>query len=286
MPRLTPHQEQQGFLTIAQNTTEVDYLQLAYLQALSIKLTMPGSKYAVLVDTTTLKLVTDQHRRVFDYVIEIVNDLAIDSKWKLDNEWQVFDLTPFKETIKLESDIVFTRSISHWWRAFRLRDLVLSTGCRNYRGKLSTSREYRRIFDDNQLPDTYNGLMYFRYTKTSTQFFNLARQIYANWDYISKNLLKNCRDPQPTTDVVYSLTAKILGVEQCTLPGLDYINFIHMKSAVNEWPTGNWSEQVMWELIPPMLRIANVNQYHPVHYHDKTWASKDVIEEYEREFFR
>lgn len=286
MPRLTPHQEQQGFLTIAQNTTEVDYLQLAYLQALSIKLTMPGSKYAVLVDTTTLKLVTDQHRRVFDYVIEIVNDLAIDSKWKLDNEWQVFDLTPFKETIKLESDIVFTRSISHWWHAFRLRDLVLSTGCRNYRGKLSTSREYRRIFDDNQLPDTYNGLMYFRYTKTSTQFFNLARQIYANWDYISKNLLKNCRDPQPTTDVVYSLTAKILGVEKCTLPGLDYINFIHMKSAVNEWPTGNWSEQVMWELIPPMLRIANVNQYHPVHYHDKTWASKDVIEEYEREFFR
>jgi hypothetical protein len=286
MPRLTAHQAQQGFLTIAQNTADVDYLQLAYLQALSIKITMPGSKYAVLVDAATLKLVTDQHRRVFDYVIEIVNDLAADSDWKLANEWQAFDLTPFKETIKLESDIVFTRSISHWWTAFRLRDLVLSAGCRNYQGKLSSAREYRRVFDDNQLSDTYNGLMYFKYTKTATQFFNLARQIYTNWDYIAKNLLKNCRDPQPTTDVVYALAAKILGVEHCTLPSLDYINFTHMKPAINGWSNAPWTEQVVCELAVPMLRIANLNQYHPVHYHDKTWASEEVIKEYEREFFR
>jgi hypothetical protein len=286
MSRLIPHQEQQGFLTIAQNTADTDYLQLAYLQALSVKLTMPDSKYAVLVDAATLKLVTDRHRRVFDYVIEIVNDLAVDSQWKLANEWQVFDLTPFKETIKLESDIVFTRSISHWWTAFRLRDLVLSTGCRDYRGNLSSAREYRRVFDDNQLPDTYNGLMYFRYTRTATQFFNLARQIYANWEYISNNLLKNVRDPEPTTDVVYALAAKILGVEQCTLPGIDYINFTHMKPAINGWPNDSWIKQVVWELEVSMLRIANVNQYHPVHYHDKTWASEEVIKEYEDEFFR
>jgi hypothetical protein len=286
MPRITPHQEQQGFLTIAQNTVETNYLQLAYLQALSIKITMPGSKYAVLVDAATLKLVTEQHRRVFDYVIEIVNDLATDSEWKLANEWQAFDLTPFKETIKLESDIVFTRSVSHWWTAFRLRDLVLSTGCRDYQGKLSAAREYRRVFDDNQLPDTYNGLMYFRYTKTATQFFNLARQIYANWEYVAKNLLKNCRDLQPTTDVVYALAAKILGVEHCTLPSLDYINFTHMKPAINGWSNAPWTEQAVCELAVPMLRIANLNQYHPVHYHVKTWASEEVIKEYEREFFR
>jgi hypothetical protein len=285
MPRLIAHQEQQGFLTIAQNTADTDYLQLAYLQALSVKITMPGSRYAVLVDAVTLKSVTDQHRRVFDYVIEITNDLAANSEWKLNNEWQVFELTPFKETIKLESDIVFTRSISHWWTAFRLRDIVLSTGCKDYRGKLSTAREYRRVFDDNQLPDIYNGLMYFRYTRTATQFFNIARQIFANWEHVSTNLLKNCRDPQPTTDVVYALTAKILGVEQCTLPGMDYINFTHMKPAINSWSNDSWTKQVVWELEAPMLRIANVNQYQPVHYYDKTWASEEVIKEYEREFF-
>jgi len=51
--RTEDHKEQQGFLTIAQNTDTVDYLQLAYVQAMSIKLTMPGSKYAVIVDSAT-----------------------------------------------------------------------------------------------------------------------------------------------------------------------------------------------------------------------------------------
>jgi hypothetical protein len=286
MPRITSHQEQQGFLTIAQNTVDTDYLKLAYVQAMSIKLVMPQSKYAVLVDHNTLASVTEQHRRVFDYVITIDNDMAADETWKLSNEWQVFELTPFKETIKLESDIVFTRSIEHWWTAFRLRDIVLSTGCRDYRGQLSTARDYRRVFDDNQLPDVYNGLMYFRYTRTATQFFNIAQQIYANWDYVSQQLLKNCRDPSPTTDVVYALSAKILGVQLCTLPSADFINFTHMKPAINAWSIRPWCEQVVCETDLPMLRIANQNQYHPVHYHDKTWVTDDIVKEYEHEFFR
>jgi hypothetical protein len=285
MPRITPHQEQQGFLTIAQNTSEVDYLKLAYVQAMSIKLTIPQSKYAVLVDHATVAQVTEKHRRVFDYVITIENDHAVDETWKLSNEWQVFDLTPFKETIKLESDILFTRSINHWWHAFRLRNIVLSLNCRDYQGNIIVDRHYRNVFTDNNLPNVYNGLMYFRYTKEATDFFKIAKQIYQNWEHVSKHVLKNCRDPRPTTDVVYALTSKILGVEHCTLPGMDYINFVHMKPAINGWPDKPWSKQVIAELDLPMIRIANTNQYHPVHYHDKTWITDDIVKEYEHEFF-
>ena len=170
MQRITPHSEQQGFLTFAQNT-EVNYLQLAYVQAMAVKLTMPDRQYAVIVDKQTLAHVTDKHRRVFDYVIELSDDYAEKEHWKLSNEWQAFYLTPFKETIKLESDLIFTRSIEHWWPAFRLRDLVLSTGCRDYQQRLSSNRTYRRLFDDNELPDVYNGLMYFRYSQTAAEFF-------------------------------------------------------------------------------------------------------------------
>lgn len=284
--RITPHQAQQGFMTIAQNTVDVDYLQLAYVQAMSIKLTMPGSLYAVAVDKNTLAQVTEQHRRVFDYVVTIDNDLAEEETWKLSNEWQVFYLTPFKETIKLESDIVFTRSIQHWWHAFRLKNIVLSTGCRNYQQELSTSREYRKLFDDNDLPDTYNGLMYFRYTREATGFFTLAEQIFKNWAYIRDNILLNCRDDNPTTDVVYALTAKLLGVEDCTLPSLDFINFVHMKPAINLWTSTPWPELVICETSLPMIRIANTNQYHPVHYHEKTWVTAELVKEYEHELFK
>ena len=284
--RITPHQAQQGYMTIAQNTEDVDYLQLAYVQAMSIKLTMPDSLYAVAVDKHTLAQVTEQHRRVFDYVVTIDNDLAKEETWKLSNEWQAFYLTPFKETIKLESDIVFTRSIRHWWHAFRLRNVVLSTGCRNYQQELSTSREYRKLFDDNELPDTYNGLMYFRYSREATQFFALAEQIFKNWAYIRDNVLLNCRDDNPTTDVVYALTAKLLGVEDCTLPSLDFINFVHMKPAINSWTSTPWPELVMCETELPMIRIANTNQYHPIHYHEKSWVTPELVTEYEHELFK
>ena len=94
MSRIIPHQHQQGFMTIAQNTTDTDYLKLAYVQAMSIKITMPGSLYAVAVDKATLSLVTDVHRKVFDYVILIENNTASNDEWKLSNEWQIFYLTP------------------------------------------------------------------------------------------------------------------------------------------------------------------------------------------------
>jgi len=274
---------QQGFLTIAQNT-DVDYLQLAYLQAMSIKLTMPGSQYAVVVDEATLATVTEKHRRVFDYVIPLVDNHAADEEWKLSNEWQVFELTPFKETIKLESDIVFTRSIAHWWPAFRLRDVVLSLGCRDYQGNLSDNRTYRRVFDDNLLPDTYNGLMYFRYSQTANSFFEIARMIYQDWNSVRDLALKNCRDPQPTTDLVYAIAAGLIGIENCTLPGCDFINFVHMKNSINNWPESkSWTKMVMSEFNLPMIRINNINQYHPLHYQDKTWITEEIIERYEHE---
>jgi hypothetical protein len=287
MPRLTPHQEQQGFVTIAQNTQQVDYLKLAYVQAMSIKLVMPTAKYAVIVDQETNSKIEEKHKKVFDYIIPLPEDLAKEETWKLSNEWQVFDLTPFKETIKLESDIVFTRSIEHWWTMFRLRNVVLSLGCRDFKGQSSTVRRYRKLFNDNYLPDTYSGLMYFRYSNEAYNFFAVAKSVYKNWNYIKEKVLVNCHDEFPTTDVVYSLTALNIGIESCTLPEVDFVNFTHMKNAMNGWPEATpWSELVVSELDLPMIRINNVNQYHPLHYQDKNWVTDDVVERFEHELKR
>ena len=281
MRRLNQYQAQQGFFTIAQNNDTTDYLRLAYVQAMTIKGTMPGSLYAVAVDKKTLESVTDKHRQVFDYVITIEDDQAENESWKLSNEWQAFYLTPFKETIKLESDLIFTRSIAHWWSTFRMRDIVLSTGCRDYQQNISPARDYRRLFDDNELPDVYNGLMYFRYSPDAAEFFWVAREIFSNWNHIKDDLLINCRDDTPSTDVVYAIAAKTIGVERCTLP-LDFINFTHMKSAVNRFAgTTPWHELVLVEHDLPMIRINNQNQYHPLHYYEKAWVTDELVEEYE-----
>lgn len=268
-----------GYLTIAQNTEDVDYLELAYIQAMSIKGTMPGSKCAVLVDNFTLSVMSNKYAKIFDHVILIPDDYAINDDWKLANEWQVFNLTPFKETIKIESDVLITRDISHWKYTFRNKDVLLSSGCQNYLQQPGTSRVYRTVFDDNNLPDIYSGLMYFRYSKFAQQFFNTAKEIYQNWDIV-RSSLKNCRDPIPTTDLVYALTASVLGRDNCILPDC-FVNFVHMKPAINGWADKLFSDMVVVETDLPMIRINNVNQYHPLHYHDKRWPTGELTQEYE-----
>ena len=90
-----------GFLTIAQNTDGVDYLRLAYAQAMSIKLTMPDSQYCVIVDKSTNEQITDEQRLVFDHIRVLDEDYAKQDEWKLANEWQVFNLNkPSQECIE------------------------------------------------------------------------------------------------------------------------------------------------------------------------------------------
>jgi len=280
---LSQHKEQQGFVTFAQNTDEVDYLELAYLQALNIKATQKNNRYAVIVDATTKEKVNDKHCNTFDYIIDIPNDYNDStSNRKFANEHQVFWLTPFKETIKLESDLLFTRSIDHWWTAFRLKNVCLSTGAKDFRGLNGSIRRYRELFDENNLPDVYNGLMYFRYSQEAHDFFEAARYIQQEWEYVRTGL-KKCVEEQPSTDVLYALAVLMVGVETCIMPSMDFINFVHMKSGFNGWSdTRSWLETVVNERDGDVVRINNLNQYSPVHYYDKTYCTQELIEYYEQ----
>ncbi len=280
---MSQHKEQQGYVTFAHNTPEVNYLELAYLQCLNIKCTQQINSYAVIVDQKTLESVEQRHRDVFDYIIPVDHDYnRPEDNYYFGNEHQVFKLTPFKETVKLESDLLFTRSIDHWWTAFRLKNVCLSTGARTFLGINFTIRKYRELFDANELPDVYNGLMYFRYSQEAAVFFDTARYILFNWQYVRTGL-KNCLEEYPSTDVLYGLTALMVGKEMCTMPSLDFLNFVHMKSAGNGWSDNrNWLETVMHEQDGDIVRINNINQYHPVHYHDKQFATRELIEYYER----
>jgi len=269
------HKEQQGFMTLA---IGADYLKMAYLQALSIKLVMPDARYCVAVDPTTQELITDKQSLVFDYVRTVG---ATD--WPMEREPDLFSCSPFKETIKVEADLLFTRNVDHWWDALRLNPVVLATHCRNLQDQVVVDTGYRKFWVDNDLPNIYNGMMYFRFTREATEFFQLARTLYKHYNYIRDNVLINCREERPSTDVIYALAAKMYGVENCTMPSLDYFNFVHMKPHIQGWAgSSKWTDTVMCETDPPVIRINNINQLNPVHYHIKEWCTQELIEQYER----
>ena len=105
-----------GYLTFVQNSGSVDYLTMAYVQALSIKTTQTINNYSIVVDSATQQLITDQQRQVFDHIIPMPGtDESINDKWKLKNEWKALLASPYNETIKVEADMLFTSSVDHWW---------------------------------------------------------------------------------------------------------------------------------------------------------------------------
>jgi hypothetical protein len=185
------------------------------------------------------------------------------------NDWQCFAASPYRQTVKLEADILCTSPIDHWWTMFENRDVVISQGCRDYYDQPSTARHYRKIFDANNLPDVYNAITYWRVSKTAQEFFQLVRIVFEHWDKY-RTLLK-FPDQEPTTDVVYAVVATIMGPETVTLPlGLGP-QIVHMKQQVIGTTTTDWTQELTWEHTNPGLRINTVAQWGLVHYYQKDW---------------
>jgi hypothetical protein len=234
-----------------------DYVKCAKALELSINNVMPDANVTII--TTNLLPYGDQ---------------APDTFWKLQNDWQVYDASPYEYTIKLESDMYLPRSIEHWGDALKDRDVDISTSIRNFKQEVSEVKAYRRFITDNKLPDTYNGLTYFRKSELADKFFAIVRDVFENWDEYRKSLKCNV-DEIATTDWAYALAAHILGEENTTLPQFDSMSMVHMKQFINGLPTEKWTDTFIHELYPHTFRINTIAQMYPVHYHLKEFA--DVI---------
>jgi hypothetical protein len=269
--------EGRGYLIVADNTEAVDYIDCAVALARSIKLHTPNAKICLMTSH-------DVHNSIFDYIVELpFGDQAPNSTWKLKNDWQVFWASPFIQTIKIEADMIIPHSIEHWWTMLEKRDVVISTGARNYLNEKSTVRTYRKIFDKNGLPDVYNAITYWRYSQFAMEFFNTVKIIFNNWDEVSKTIKGGDSDPG-TTDVVYAIASKILGIENVTLPvNVTYPSIIHMKGRINFLSGENWTKELVWELNKSAIRINTVDQMYPFHYQIKNFSK--VLNEHYEQFF-
>ena len=183
------------------------------------------------------------------------------------NDWQCFWASPYRQTIKLEADMIAATGIDHWWTLFEKRDVVISMGARTYRDQPADNRFYRRVFDANNLPDVYNAITYWRVCPAAQEFFTCVKDIFVNWEYF-RTLLKFSEE-QPTTDVVYAMAAVIIGPERVTLPlGLGP-TIVHMKRHINGLIGEDWTQELIWEMDP--FRINTIAQWGLVHYYVKEW---------------
>lgn len=256
-----------GFVIIAENTSTTDYIQCADVLCRNIKRLMPDEKVALI----TSKKFKSKH---FDKVIEFpYGDQAPDSNWKLINDWQVYDASPFEYTIKLEADLYLPKRIDHWWDVLKQKDVVVSTTIRNYRDEISKVRAYRRFIDDNKLPDVYNSLTYFRKSELAKNFFTIIRDVFENWEPYKESLICNPKE-KVSTDWAYALACHILGEENTTMPEFTDMCMVHMKQYINDLPVDDWTDILIYEILPHTLRVHTHPQSYPFHYHVKNFSAK------------
>lgn len=256
-----------GYIILAQNTEFVNYVKCAEMLAYSIKKHMPDAKVALISDDV-------DDSKYFDQVIALpYGDQDKEGTWKLNNDWQVYEASPFEYTIKLEADLFLTKSIDYWWDTLKHRDLVVCSTIRDFKQEISKERFYRRFIDENKLPDTYNAITYFKKSETAEHFFKLVRHIFENWNEFRATMRCNVTEPA-TTDWVYALAAHMIGREKVLLPDFTDMSMVHMKQFINNLPTDTWTDTLIYEILPHTLRVNTYPQMYPFHYHVKNFSDK------------
>jgi len=261
----------QGYIIPAINSDDVDYVSCARALAKSIKYWQPTSKVCLLSNNE----VTDNEKNIFDYISKF--PFPLDEN-PLANDWQIFHASPFRQTIKIEADFALSGPIEHWWQCFQHRDVLVPVGCKNLYGETSQERFYRRVFDENNFPDVYNAMVYWRYCKEAKVFFEMVKFVFENWNVITQAFKGFNLNKAADTDTVYAIAAVLLGDELITEPFSDFFNFVHLKARHNYCHREYWNDHLTWELVEGRIKVNSFYQMYPVHYHEKSFAKK--IEEH------
>lgn len=266
-----------GFLTIAQNGKE-DYIRMAYALAMSLKLSQ--RKYNDLsIVVNEGQEIPEHYKKVFDQILYIP---IPKEDWKIQNKWSYLQVSPYDETICLDSDMLFFHDITTWWNCLENTDIDFTSKVVNYRGDIVTTDYYRKVFTNNNLPNLYTALFYFKKTQEVKDFFLFVKIIFENWQVFYNKLLKN--PPKFLSgDVVYSIAAKLMFNKKWNN---EYLTFVHMRSKLQDkniftdWNKElqtfftNYNDQIF-------LKVSNFNQIYPFHYINKQFLNNEVIELYE-----
>jgi hypothetical protein len=266
-----------GYLIIVSTSKTADYLKLAYALALSIKNTQkPGyDKVALVIDNK--KAVDDLTSSwVFDEVIEWNQETFWDGRSWMDK------LSPWKNTVCLDADMIFLRDYSHWIDYFISNcELYVANKSFTYRGEVVTNNFYRKTFVKNDLPNLYSFFTFFKKdSELATEFFTLGRYILKNPVEFSNTFLSNYKPKIVGTDEAFALSAKILDIDNIIAYPLDFPKVVHLKGQIQNWP---WPADIVTNHVGfylnkvGNLKIGNFQQYNIVHYVEKDLITDETL---------
>ena len=257
-----------------------EFIRNAYALALSIKNTQEINSVCIAIGWGDE--LPKEYSKVFDHVVKTKN---VGLSAHMANEWQIWDLSPYKETIHIESDMILTSNIDWWWSELQQHELFFTSYVKDYRGNKPTSNFYRKHFAKKGLPKLYNGIYYYRYSKTAHDFFKKAKEVSARYKWYAEYFFAGTWYPTtPTTDEIFGITAYLLDLEDIvynkayTIP-----HFTHMKTKIQDWkdievPDSNWLRCLPVNLSKKGLNVGGFVQTGPFHYQNKLFLTDKMID--------
>ena len=187
-----------GFLMFAYNNEQIDYGLLALCNGLMIKNHFPDAEIALVSDEGTIGWLRESRGnaltdKVFDHlIVEPVQNASLKRRyldtlstthelpWHNSTRSTAYDLSPFDETILLDSDyLICSDVLSRCWGSssdLRMNHRVLTL---NH----EAPHENERRLEPFGISMYWATCMYFRKSEYSKIFFDLVSYIRENYDY-------------------------------------------------------------------------------------------------------
>lgn len=180
-----------GYLLIAQNNSANDYIKQAVYCAERIKKFCKGASVSII--TNKPEYLKDEYNfSVFDHIIDaefpsfsnsrLLFDGALSNRtvqWKNFGRDLAYELTPYDETIILDTDYIFCND--NLDNCFDSVNDIMMYKKSEYLGH-GASQEFSRCADTS-VDFYWATVIYFKKSKKSKIFFNLVTHIRENWFY-------------------------------------------------------------------------------------------------------
>jgi hypothetical protein len=266
-----------GIVVLAQNNATNNYVEQAALLAMSLH-----TYNDVPISLITNDQVPKEYVSLFDKIIPIpFGDSAKVSDWKIENRWKIYHASPYDETIVMDTDMLVLQNIDVWWDFLSNYEVFYTSNVLTYKGETANTSYYRKTFIDNELPNLFCGLHYFKKSDFAQQFYTWLELVVNNWEtFYEQQLLASSRPKHVSMDVCTAIVTKILDCESViTNKVAKFPSFTHMKPYCQGWHTvqTSWQDQIgVYISKDGSTKLGNYAQTGILHYTEKDFVEKST----------
>tara|TARA_B100000965_G_scaffold243736_1_gene204543 strand:- start:23901 stop:24746 length:846 start_codon:yes stop_codon:yes gene_type:complete len=190
------------------------------------------------------------------------------------NQWQFYHVTPFHETIVIESDTLVLNDVSYIEDILEHNDLLFPTEITDFRN-VPYVPPHVVFFKESRLEKVHAGIWTFKQGTEAMQYFKMLDVVSQHWRDAFKEYFKPEHVPDtPILDVLHSISATMIGEhENITVHDPLLLRYTHMLSS----PDDKWNDHMnVW--YTDNFKIDNYRQNGIIKYSEPDVLSERILD--------